>query len=105
MKTTIKFTMAVVLLAVAMISTALVVLPIQEVDARQKNGIRASKTAANECSEGAFCQAQAIQSIDPRGTSGGIRADKTAANDCIGPGTTCLAGAQQNIFPLPIPTP
>ena len=41
MKTTIKFTMAVVLLAVAMISTALVVLPIQEVDARQKNGIRA----------------------------------------------------------------
>ena len=103
MKTTIKFTMAVVLLALAMISTALVVLPIQEVDARQK-GIRADNTASNECSEGSFCQAQAIQFIDPRGTSGKISADNEASNECSGPGTTCLAGAQQTIAP-PIPPP
>ena len=104
MKTTIKFTMAVVLPALAMMSTALVVLPIQEVDAR-KNGISADNTASNQCSEGSFCQAQAIQAIDPRFTSGGISADNTASNQCTGSGTTCLAGAQQNIFPLPIPTP
>ena len=103
MKTTIKFTMAMVLAAVAMISTALVVLPIQEVDAR-KNGISADNTASNECSEGAFCQAQAIQDIELSGTSG-LRADNTASNECSGSGTTCLAGAQQSIPPLPIPTP
>jgi hypothetical protein len=105
MKTTIKFTMAVVLLAGAMISTALVVLPIQEVDAfLLRNEISADNTASNECSEGAFCQAQAIQFIDPRGISGGISADNTASNECIGSGTTCLAGAQQTIAP-PIPPP
>jgi hypothetical protein len=95
--------MVLVLATVAMISTALVVLPFQKVDARQK-GIRADNTAANECSEGAFCQAQAIQFIDPRGTSGGISADKEASNECSGPVTTCLAGAQQTIAP-PIPPP
>jgi hypothetical protein len=66
MKTTIKFTMALVLAAGAMVSTALVVLPIQEVDAfLLRKGISADNTASNECSVGAFCQAQAIQAIDP----------------------------------------
>jgi hypothetical protein len=102
MKTTIKFTMTLVLTVVAMISTALVVLPIQEVDAfLLRKGINADNTASNECAECAFCQAQAIQSIDPRGTSGKISADKTASNECSGPGTTCLAGAQQSIIPFP----
>ena len=91
-----------VLLAVAMISTALVVLPIQEVDAfLLQKGISADNTASNECSVGAFCQAQAIQAIDPRFTSGGISADNTASNICTGSGTTCLAGAQQSIIPFP----
>jgi hypothetical protein len=47
MKTTIKFTMALVLAAGAMVSTALVVLPIQEVDAfLLRKGISADDTAS-----------------------------------------------------------
>ena len=101
-----KFTMALVLAAVALMSTALVVLPVQEVNAfLLQKGIRADNTASNECSVGAFCQAQAIQAIDPRFTSGGISADNTASNECTGSGTTCLAGAQQSIIPYPQPPP
>ena len=123
-----------VLVTVAMMSSALIVMPIQEVDARktsirntaenrctgsgttclagaqqtiqtsETSKISAKNKASNECSAGAFCQSQAIQFIESGETSK-ISAKNKASNECSGSGTTCLAGAQQTIRPGGSPAP
>ena len=91
-----------VLVTVAMMSSALIVMPIQEVDAR-KTSIR--NTAENRCTgSGTTCLAGAQQTIQTSETSK-ISAKNKASNECSGSGTTCLAGAQQTIRPGGSPAP
>ena len=85
-----------VLLAVAMISAALVVLPTQEVDARKKISVK--NTAENRCTgSGTTCLAGAQQTIQTSGTSG-ISAKNKASNECSA-GAFCQAQAIQSINP------
>ena len=90
--------MVAVLVTVAMMSSALVVMTIQEADARTS----VKQKVSNKCKAGAFCQAQGIISIPGSGTSG-TSVKQKVVNECSGASTTCLAGGQITIGGLSRP--